>query len=253
MKKEELKNIIFTVKDIDYVEHPDEMDLTLFIEDKLDKKRREEIVLHLICCERCREIVASVANDENEEMEYANNPFFSKPLILSIISIAMVASIALFIFPNTVYHQGEDITKSINIELNLSEDFKYMEEIKSNCLEQEIEEAKKYYHLALKYEVGSKKYIELLDRSISYCYSAEIATHINVLKAQNSDSSEDKKSYLTKAFKDSYYIVEESDKLEQQIYIYEQLSTLYRKGGYIKEAEKFEKKIVEIQKRLKER
>jgi hypothetical protein len=249
VKKEELKEIISTIEDIEYQEHPDEMDLTLFIEDKLDKKRKEELIAHLICCERCRDIVGSEA--EESSMEVVNNPFFSKPLIFSIVSFAMVASIVFLILPS-IFNQSEDIIKSIDIELNLSEDLKYTEEIKSNCLEQNIEEAKKYYNLALKQEVGTKEYIELLERSLSYCYSAEIATHLNILKAQNSNSFEKKKLYLSRAFKDSYYMIEKSDRLEQQIYIYQELSAIYRDSGYTKEAQKFDKKAVEIQKGLKE-
>jgi len=80
-------------KDIKITEHPSDETLANFIDGKLDDEQREKIFEHLVVCDTCSDIVATIA-PKTSKMKRLNR---SKLQIINVF-MAMAASLLLFIF-----------------------------------------------------------------------------------------------------------------------------------------------------------
>lgn len=101
MKKEILKST-----DKEFKEHLDEMQLTLFFENRLNEAEKEEVFKHLSQCKRCREVlkVATEIKQEEEKLKPVNNINYKK---FSRLAIASVAAVAFFAQPNLAGYPDE--------------------------------------------------------------------------------------------------------------------------------------------------
>ena len=70
-----MKRIASQLKEQNFTEHIDEMQLALFSEKRLNEEEREEVFKHLSQCKRCRDIlkVASEIKTQEERLKPANN------------------------------------------------------------------------------------------------------------------------------------------------------------------------------------
>jgi len=80
-----MKRVISQLKDKEFDEHLDEMQLALFTEEKLDVEEKEEVFKHLSQCKRCREVlkVASeikIEEQKNKKMQPINNISYKRTL-----------------------------------------------------------------------------------------------------------------------------------------------------------------------------
>lgn len=91
-----MKKIASLLKDKEFIEHLDEMQLTLFRDNKLDGKEREEVFKHLSQCRRCRDVlkVASDIREEEKKLKPSNNIDY-KPTLKK---LGVVASFAIILF-----------------------------------------------------------------------------------------------------------------------------------------------------------
>lgn len=80
-----MKRVISQLKDKEFEEHLDEMQLALFTEEKLNENEKEEVFKHLSQCKRCREVlkVASeikIEAQKNKRMQSINNIDYKRTL-----------------------------------------------------------------------------------------------------------------------------------------------------------------------------
>jgi len=80
-----MKRVISQLKDKEFEEHLDEMQLALFTEEKLNENEKEEVFKHLSQCKRCREVlkVASeikIEAQKNKRMQPINNIDYKRTL-----------------------------------------------------------------------------------------------------------------------------------------------------------------------------
>lgn len=80
-----MKRVISQLKDKEFEEHLDEMQLALFTEEKLNENEKEEVFKHLSQCKRCREVlkVASeikIEAQKNKRMQPINNIGYKRTL-----------------------------------------------------------------------------------------------------------------------------------------------------------------------------
>ena len=70
-----MKNIALQLKDKEFTEHLNEMQLALFIDNQLKPKEKEEVFKHLSQCKRCRDVlkIASELREEEKKLKPANN------------------------------------------------------------------------------------------------------------------------------------------------------------------------------------
>lgn len=70
-----MKRILAQLKDKEFSEHLDEVQLALFTDNKLDEQEKEEVFKHLSQCKRCREVlqIASELRVEEEKLKPINN------------------------------------------------------------------------------------------------------------------------------------------------------------------------------------
>jgi len=83
-----MRNIASRLKDQEFTEHIDDMQLALFRENRVNKQSREEIFEHLANCKRCRDVLKVVSEIEAEEKKTkpANNINYKKIIPLAIAS-----------------------------------------------------------------------------------------------------------------------------------------------------------------------
>jgi len=83
-----MKNIASQLKDKEFEEHLSEMQLTLFTDNQLEPKEREEVFKHLSQCKRCRDVlkVASEIREEEQKLKPANNINYKRFIPLAIAS-----------------------------------------------------------------------------------------------------------------------------------------------------------------------
>jgi len=70
-----MKRVAKRLKNQEFTEHIDDMQLALFMDKKLDKQQRDRVFEHLSHCKRCRDVlkVASEIAQENQRLEPVNN------------------------------------------------------------------------------------------------------------------------------------------------------------------------------------
>ena len=70
-----MRKITSLLKDKEFKEHLSEMQLALFIDNKLKSKEREEVFKHLSRCKRCRDIlkIASELKEDEKRLKPINN------------------------------------------------------------------------------------------------------------------------------------------------------------------------------------
>ena len=70
-----MKNIALQLKDKEFTEHLNEMQLALFTDNQLKPKEKEEVFKHLSQCKRCRDVlkIASELREEEKKLKPANN------------------------------------------------------------------------------------------------------------------------------------------------------------------------------------
>jgi len=83
-----MRNIASRIKDQEFTEHIDDMQLALFREKRLNQQSREEVFKHLAHCKRCRDVLKVVSEIEAEEKKTkpANNINYKKIISLTIAS-----------------------------------------------------------------------------------------------------------------------------------------------------------------------
>jgi len=106
-----MRNIASRIKEQEFTEHIDDMQLALFREKRLNQQSREEVFKHLAHCKRCRDVLKVVSEIEAEEKKnrYSNNINYKK-----IIPIAIASSILLTLgtvpsikkFPDEIHLKG---------------------------------------------------------------------------------------------------------------------------------------------------
>ena len=99
-----MKNIALQLKDKEFTEHLDEMQLALFTDNQLKPKEKEEVFKHLSQCKRCRDVlkIASELREEEKKLKPANNIDFKGTLKrLS----AVVAVVVIFFSVPQIDHQ----------------------------------------------------------------------------------------------------------------------------------------------------
>ena len=106
-----MRNIASQIKDQEFTEHIDDMQLALFRDNRLDRKKREEVFKHLAHCKRCRDVLKVVSQIEAEEKKpkYANSINYKKiaPLaIASSILLTIVTLPAIQNFPDEINFKG---------------------------------------------------------------------------------------------------------------------------------------------------
>jgi len=70
-----MKKIASRLKEQNFTEHIDEMQLALFSDHKLNEAQREEVFKHLSQCQRCRDVlkIASEIKAQEQKLKPANN------------------------------------------------------------------------------------------------------------------------------------------------------------------------------------
>jgi len=70
-----MKRVAKRLKNQEFTEHIDDMQLALFMDKKLDKQQRDSVFEHLSHCKRCRDVlkVASEIAQEKQRLEPVNN------------------------------------------------------------------------------------------------------------------------------------------------------------------------------------
>ncbi len=99
-----MKNIALQLKDKEFTEHLNEMQLALFTDNQLKPKEKEEVFKHLSQCKRCRDVlkIASELREEEKKLKPANNINYKGTLKrLS----AVVAVVVIFFSVPQIDHQ----------------------------------------------------------------------------------------------------------------------------------------------------
>lgn len=99
-----MKNIALQLKDKEFTEHLNEMQLALFTDNQLKPKEKEEVFKHLSQCKRCRDVlkIASELREEEKKLKPANNIDYKGTLKrLS----AVVAVVVIFFSVPQIDHQ----------------------------------------------------------------------------------------------------------------------------------------------------
>ena len=83
-----MKNIASQLKNQEFTEHIDDVQLSLFRDKKLNQQEKEEVFKHLAQCQRCRDVlkVASEIKIEENKSRYQNNTNYKKFIPLAIAS-----------------------------------------------------------------------------------------------------------------------------------------------------------------------
>lgn len=126
-----MKRIAAQLKDKEFTEHLDELQLALFAENKLNEQEKEEVFKHLSQCKRCREVlkVAAEIKGEEKKLKPINNINYKGTLK----RLSVVASFAIVFFTvpqldaqfdNTVVFKGSVDKGSI-----LDESIEYWEKL----------------------------------------------------------------------------------------------------------------------------
>ena len=106
-----MKSVVSHLKNKEFTEHLNEMQLALFVDNQLNEAEKEEVFKHLSQCKRCREVlkVASEIKQEEEKLKPANNINYKK-----FSRLALVSSFAIVFFavPNLAGYPDEVIFKS---------------------------------------------------------------------------------------------------------------------------------------------
>ena len=106
-----MKRIASQLKEQNFTEHIDEMQLALFSENRLNEEEREEVFKHLSQCKRCRDVlnIASEIKAEEQRVKPANNPNYKKFIPLAIASsiiLTMGTLPAIQNYPDEVMFKG---------------------------------------------------------------------------------------------------------------------------------------------------
>ena len=116
-----MKKIASRLKDIEFTEHIDDMQLALFRDHKLDEESEEEVFKHLAQCKRCRDVlkVASEIETEEKRLKPANNLNYKGALQ----RLGVVASFAIvFLVVPQVNQEEQPSFKGITEEKNIFEE-----------------------------------------------------------------------------------------------------------------------------------
>ena len=106
-----MKSVVSHLKNKEFTEHLNEMQLALFVDNQLNEAEKEEVFKHLSQCKRCREVlkVASEIKQEEAKLKPANNINYKK-----FSRLALVSSFAIVFFavPNLAGYPDEVTFKS---------------------------------------------------------------------------------------------------------------------------------------------
>jgi len=87
-----MKIVAKKLKDQEFNEHIDDMQLALFLDNQLSKNKREEVIKHLAECKRCRDVLKIAKEIEQNQKPINNTNYigYLKPFI------PFVAGVVLF-------------------------------------------------------------------------------------------------------------------------------------------------------------
>ena len=122
-----MKKIASAIRERAFEEHPDEMQLALFMDNQLDERDREELFRHLSGCKTCREVLKIATQIRKEEaglqettptlpLKVANNidyVGYLKPFI------PFVAMLVLFLAPPAIENTPQSSFKGIGCEAGI--------------------------------------------------------------------------------------------------------------------------------------
>jgi len=210
---EDLRYIEQFIEDKRHSSHPSDALLARLIDNKLTDKEKEAVMLHLIECYECRDIVSNVTQDRNSSYVAQNIKEWS-PLLV------MVASVILFItFPNkeeitlgiidlsqksTTEYKSTVNTKYINKIINAdkiikeiiaSSSFKYIEYFHQAIEAEEenrLEEAHNLYKQAFKKIIRNPDATQRLEQKIVIHYKLLKISH----KQENKDAVQEYKNII---------------------------------------------------------
>lgn len=211
---EDLRYIEQFIEDKRHSSHPSDALLARLIDNKLTDKEKEEVILHLIECYECREIVSNVTQDRSSSSYVAQNIKEWSPLLV------MVASVILFItFPNkeeitlgiidlsqksTTEYKNAENTKYINkiidadkiikeiIASNSFKDIEYFHQAIEAEEENRWEEAQNLYKQAFKKIIRNPDATKRLEQKITIHYKLLKISH----KQENKDAVQEYKNII---------------------------------------------------------
>jgi uncharacterized paraquat-inducible protein A len=103
------KNVL---EDIEFSEHVDDMRLALFLDNKLDRTKRDELFKHLAECKRCRDILRTVREIEKEQKAIKLIRYFKA-------FIPIMAGVIIFLAPSITFDYSATKLKGADVEVNI--------------------------------------------------------------------------------------------------------------------------------------
>ena len=141
--------------------------------------------------------------------------------------LGVIVSLMVIIFVADKLLEEESITYKGNIETKELE-IPDIKEQNSSCTEKEQTKAKEF--LEISYNIddeSSDEYLNSLIKSLNHCYSPEVATKANIIKAQREDNPKKKIEFLKDALENSSSSLHMEYRLEKEIYILNLLKKYY--------------------------
>ena len=209
----DLRYIDALIEDNNYQTHPSNEDLAKFIDKELDKKKKEEILEHLISCDRCRDIVQSVFKDVEEVKKKSKKPINNiyKKSILSVVFL-IASYLVIFVVPFVLNEE-----KNITIWRSISNNKKIDNHTQKQLLQKILQKVKRYDFENQNFK-KAKEYEE------------------------KNDLANAKKFYKI-AISDTKDITNNQIRLEITIYLFYKLVELNKKSNNTKKAKKWQEKL----------
>jgi RNA polymerase sigma-70 factor (ECF subfamily) len=141
--------------------------------------------------------------------------------------LGIIVSLMIIIFVANKSLEEENIIYKGNInskELEIPD----IKEQNSSCTDKEQTKAKKF--LEISYNIdneSSDEYLNSLIKSLTHCYSPEVATKVNIIKAQRENNPKKKIEFLKDALENSSSSLHMKYRLEKEIYILNLLKEYY--------------------------
>jgi hypothetical protein len=110
-----MKIVAKRLKDQEFSKHIDDMQLTLFLDNKLSKNEREEVIKHLADCKRCRDVlrVAKEIEKEYKPINNINYKGYLKPFMPFVAGVVIFFGVPMIDSGSTTSFKGIGSERSI--------------------------------------------------------------------------------------------------------------------------------------------